>query len=218
MQPSRKDRMVRGRRPFLSKSCWDPMQQATTTKLYAYWNAVRNGRIAPKRFEVDPSKISELLRETFIVECSGAETCRFRLAGTEVCQYFGRELRGEDLLSLWPPEDRRTMSATLETILGRGAVGHGTFFGVTERNQHAVFEFALMPLTHSSSLVSHILGTITAIDRPFWIGADPVVALELRDVGLRWPDGNPAALGAGNTETAREARRRFRILPGGLLR
>jgi hypothetical protein len=210
--------MVRGSRLFLNEISWDPMQQATTKKLYAYWNAIRNGRIAPKRFEVDPSKISELLRETFIVECSGASACRFRLAGTEVCQYFGRELRGEDLLSLWSPEDRRTISLTLETIIGKGAVGHGTFFGITESNRDAPFEFALMPLAHTGLSLSHILGTITAIDRPFWIGAHPIAALELRDVGVHWPIGSPDVFGVSSAEAAQEARRRFRILPGGLSR
>jgi hypothetical protein len=82
--------MVRGSTLFLNE-IWDPMQQATTKKLYAYRNAIRNGRIAPKRFEVDPSKISELLRETFIVECSGVSAYRFRLAGIEVCSASSAE-------------------------------------------------------------------------------------------------------------------------------
>ncbi|BAQ17819.1 PAS domain-containing protein [Methyloceanibacter caenitepidi] len=194
------------------------MQQATTTKLYAYWNAIRNGRIAPQRFEVDPSQISGLLRETFIAECSGVTSFRFRLAGTEVCQHFGRELRGTEFLSLWSLEDRHTISATLQTIVSEGAVGHGTFFGVTENNREAAFEFALLPLIHTGSSINRILGAITAVDRPFWMGADPVVALELRDIGLVWPDGTPSLLPTSNAEAALEARRKFRVVQGGLSR
>jgi hypothetical protein len=192
------------------------MQQETTTKLYAYWNGIRNGRIAPQRFAVDPSQISGLLRETFIAECSALNSFRFRLGGTEVCQQFGRELRGVDFLSLWSLEDRHTLSAILETIVHEGAVGHGTVFGITEGNREAAFEFALLPLIHTGSSINRILGAITAADRPFWMGADPIVALELRDVGLVWPDGLNGALPTTNAEAALEARRKFRVVQGGL--
>lgn len=194
------------------------MQQETTKKLYAYWNEIRNGRIAPQRFEVDPSQISGLLRETFIAECCGSFSFRFRLAGTEVCQHFGRELRGVDFLSLWSLEDRRAISATLDTVVAEGAVGHGTFFGITETNREAAFEFILLPLIHTGSSINRILGAITAVDRPFWMGADPVIALELRDIGLRWPDGAPGLLPTSNAEAALEARRNFRVVQGGLSR
>ncbi|MDJ0513673.1 MAG: PAS domain-containing protein [Methyloceanibacter sp.] len=192
------------------------MQQATTTKLYAYWNEIRNGRIAPQRFEVDPGRISALLRETFIAESCGLFAFRFRLAGTEVCQHFGRELRGIDFLSLWSLEDRRSMFATLESVVGEGAVGHGSFIGITENNREAAFEFVLLPLIHTGTSINRILGALTPIDRPFWIGADPLAALELRDIGLHWPDGAAHVVANGNAEAALEARRNFRVVQGGL--
>jgi hypothetical protein len=68
------------------------MQQPTSRQLYAYWDRVRNGRVAPRRSEVEPAKIAALLPETFIAECAGMLGYRFRLAGTK--RQFGRELRG----------------------------------------------------------------------------------------------------------------------------
>lgn len=194
------------------------MQQPTARKLYAYWNAIRNGRMAPRRFEIEPAKISELLRETFIAECSGLFAFRFRLAGTHVCHQFGRELRGVDFMSLWSPEDRNTLSSTLQNIVENGAVGHGSFIAVTDSNREAVFEFMLLPLIHTGSTINRILGSITAIDPPFWLGAEPLVALELRDVGLHWPDGVPGFLANDNAEAAQHARQRFRVVEGGLSR
>lgn len=194
------------------------MQQATTRKLYAYWDTIRNGRIAPRRFEIEPAKISELLRDTFIAECSGLMAYRFRLAGTQVCHHFGRELRGVDFLSLWSLEDRHTMSSTLANIVNDGAVGHGNFIAVTESNREAVFEFALLPLIHTGTAINRILGSVTAIDPPFWLGAEPLVALELRDVGLHWPDGLPEFLATNNADAALHARQQFRVVQGGLSR
>ena len=192
------------------------MQQAATKELYAYWDAIRNGRIAPCRFEIEPAKISQLLRDTFIAECSCLPAFRFRLAGTQVCHYFGRELRGIDFMSLWSLEDRNNISSTLDNIVNDGAVGHGSFIAVTESNREAVFEFALLPLIHTGSAINRILGAITAIDPPFWLGAEPLIALELRDVGLHWPDGIPDFLVRSNAEAAHQARQRFRVVQGGL--
>ena len=48
----------------------------------------------------EPAKIAHLLPEmTFIAEGAGRPACRFRLAGTKICEQFGRELRGADILS-----------------------------------------------------------------------------------------------------------------------
>ena len=78
------------------------MQQPTSRQLYAYWDRVRNGRVAPRRFEIEPAKIATILPETFIVEDAGMLGYRFRLAGTKICEHFGRELRGADLLDSTP--------------------------------------------------------------------------------------------------------------------
>ena len=47
------------------------MQQPTSSQLYAYWDHVRNGRVAPRRFEIEPSMIAAVLPETFIVDRQG---------------------------------------------------------------------------------------------------------------------------------------------------
>ena len=54
------------------------MQQPTSRQLYAYWDRVRNGRIAPRRFEIEPARIAALLRETFIAEGVGLLGHRFQ--------------------------------------------------------------------------------------------------------------------------------------------
>jgi hypothetical protein len=66
------------------------MQQPTSRQLYAYWDAVRNGRIAPRRSEIEPAKIASLLPQTFTAERTGLLGVRFRLAGTKICAQFGR--------------------------------------------------------------------------------------------------------------------------------
>ncbi len=192
------------------------MQQPTSRQLYAYWDRVRNGRVAPRRFEIEPAKIAALLPETFIAEGVGPLGHRFRLAGTRICEQFGRELRGADLLSLWEEADRDAVAALLRSVLADAAVGYGRFKAYTHTNRQANFEFVLLPLIHTGEAINRTLGAITAIEPPFWLGAEPLLRQEIVEVNVHWPDGVPAFMARGGAEIISLARQRFRLLEGGL--
>jgi len=192
------------------------MQQPTSRQLYAYWDRVRNGRVAPRRFEIEPAKIAALLPETFIAEGAGTLGHRFRLAGTRICEQFGRELRGADLLSLWEDADRDAVASLLRTVFADAAVGYGRFKAYTHTDRQANFEFVLLPLIHTGEAINRILGAITAIEPPFWLGAEPLLRQEIVELNTHWPDGAPAFMAQGGAEVISLARRRFRVLEGGL--
>jgi hypothetical protein len=192
------------------------MQQPTSRQLYAYWDRVRNGRVAPRRFEIEPAKIAPVLPETFIAEGAGRFRCRFRLAGTKICEQFGRELRGADFLTLWDAADRESLATLLHNVFGDAAVGYGRFRGHTGSGRQAEFEFVLLPLIHGREAINRILGAISAIDPPFWLGAEPLERQDLLELNLHWPDGVPAFMAGGGAEVISLARRRFRLLAGGL--
>lgn len=194
------------------------MQHVSIRTLYAYWDTIRNGRIAPRRFEVEPAKISGLLGETFIAECSGLLAFRFRLAGTRICEQFGRELRGVSFLSFWHNEDRNAIASMIRKIIDDGAVGHGTFTAETAGQRKAAFEFAMLPLIHTGSSINRMLGAIAAIEPPFWLGADPLVSFELTGLNLIWPGDRPASVALQANAVTEPARRKFRVVEGGLSR
>src|SRR5262245_45616689 len=98
------------------------MQQRTLQILYTYWNGLRAGRIAPLRLEIDPSRIGAILPEIFLLERVDAGTYCYRLAGTRLCEMFGSELRGANLLDGWPAADRTALGSNLALICERGAV------------------------------------------------------------------------------------------------
>ena len=98
------------------------MQQRTNQVLYAYWNDVRGDRIAPRRFDVEPSQIGAVLAETFIVECGEGEPIAFRLAGTKICEDFGREFRGSKLLDVFNPLHHPVITEQLAEVRAQGAV------------------------------------------------------------------------------------------------
>jgi hypothetical protein len=192
------------------------MQQPTSRQLYAYWDRVRNGRVAPRRFEIEPAQIASILPETFIAEGAGLLGYRFRLAGTKICEQFGRELRGADLLSFWEEPDRVAIASLLRNVFADAAVGHGRFLAYASNNRQASFEFIILPLIHTGETINRTLGAITAIEPPFWLGAEPLLRQKVIELDLHWPDGVPPFMAQGGAEVVNLARRRLRVLPGGL--
>ena len=204
------------------------MQQSTSRQLYAYWDRVRNGRIAPRRFEIEPGQIASVLPETFIAEHVGVPGCRFRLVGTKICAQFGKELRGSDLLSLFGTEDRDSLAALLRSVYCDAAMGEVQFDAYTEAHRHVKFEMILLPLIHTGNTVNRILGSMSAFDPPFWLGTTPLRHCEIAKLELHWPaadqdeDQHPPApkpmidkpLTA--TDLVRSVRHRFRVYQGGL--
>jgi len=177
------------------------MKQTASLWLYTYWNSLRRGRIAPNRFEIEPMRIGPLLPETFILEATSDHWFRFRLAGTRICDNYGMELKGRDFLSLWQRADDRE---ALETRR---------------------FEILLLPLIHAGERVNRIIGVLSPVDEPYWLGAKRLKTQMLDDLELIWPDTRPewsyvpnevrpeAVTDAGRIVSAKG--RLFRVLEGG---
>ena len=142
---------------------------------------------------------------------SKARACSVTASGSparRICEQFGRELRGADLLSLWDGADRDAVASLLRNVVADGAVGHGRFRAYSCSNRPASFEFVLLPLIHTGDVINRVLGAITAIEPPFWLGAEPLLRQEIVELNLHWPDGHPslpAPAGAGDQHLAAAA-------------
>lgn len=204
------------------------MRQAVSQTLYAYWNEVRGQRLAPSRFEIDPSRIGGILPDTFILERVDTETSRFRLAGTRICEAFGVEFRGVNLLDVFSMDDRATLKRQISSIVRQGAVGVILLHAEAGSAFNARFEMLLMPLTHNSDVVDRFLGALTPLDQPSWLGATPIMRVRILACDLIWPDGRPhdivCAMGRQSpflpatrqARIVRSDRRQFRVYEGGL--
>ena len=184
------------------------MKQKTSQILFAYWNEVRGSRVAPRRFEIEPSRISEILPETFILERLDRETYRFRLAGTRICEEFGQELRGTNFLDGW-------LAAGLVAFEAKSLDG-----------STAEFELLLLPLMHSQDAIDRFVGAVSAISRPTWLGSQKLMRKRLLKHDLIWPQGRPQPIlpdadqtpflpHVRNARIVRADRRQFRVYDGG---
>ncbi len=206
------------------------MKEQVSQQLYAYWNDVRGERMAPQRFEIEPSRIAAILPDTFILEAIDQATARFRLAGTRICEAFAAEFRGVNFFELFPVIDRAELKAQVATISTQGAAGVFTIEASTAEGKTALFEVLLTPLIHTREHADRFLGALTPIGRPDWLGYQPLTITRLKHTELIWPEGRPHALVEAmnrqapflphvrNARVVRVDRRNFRVYDGGLLK
>ncbi|WP_256750964.1 PAS domain-containing protein [Mesorhizobium sp. Mes31] len=149
------------------------MNQNGSITLFQYWNRLRDGRPAPKRSEVEPADIKSLLADTFILERDTRGQAVFRLAGTRLCAYYGRELKGFSFPSLWREKDQRLVSRLIHGVFDQKSVVLITFEGFSRSGRSNRFELLALPLDGGVES-PRCLGVISAVEKPFWLGADPI--------------------------------------------
>ena len=149
------------------------MNQNGSITLFQYWNRLRDGRPAPKRSEVEPADIKSLLADTFILEKDTRGQAVFRLAGTRLCACYGRELKGFSFPSLWREKDQRLVSRLIHGVFDQKSVVLIAFEGFSRNGRSNKFELLALPLDGGVEN-PRCLGVISAVEKPFWLGADPI--------------------------------------------
>lgn len=204
------------------------MKHPVSQTLFAYWNNLRSDRIAPRRFEIEPSSIASILPDTLILERIDPEVSRFRLAGTRITEAFGVEFRGVNILDLFGNEDRLTLQRQLSISARQGAIGCFAIKAETSTGRAVAFEMTLLPLTHTRNLIDRFVGSIAAHERPDWIGSVPLKIQRITAHDIFWPDGRSHAMIDNShrqspflphlkeARVVRSDRRQFRVYDGGL--
>ena len=164
------------------------MQKTSTRTLYEYWNTIRGARSAPDRKDIDPTRIREALANTFILELDESENFSFRLAGSHLCTAYCRELKSRSFSALWHDRDHDAMETLMRAVTEDHAVALVTFQGTTALHTKVSFETILMPLRHNGSTHTRLLGAMTALDEPYWLGVQPIMEQRITGLRLIWPD------------------------------
>jgi hypothetical protein len=164
------------------------MQKASTKTLYDYWNSIRGSRSAPERKDIDPTRIREALANTFILELDESDKFSFRLAGSHLCSSYCRELKGRSFSTLWHERDGDAMDTLIRAVTEDHAVALVTFQGTTAIHTKVSFEMILLPLRHNGSTHTRLLGAMTALDEPYWLGVQPIMEQRISGLRLIWPD------------------------------
>jgi hypothetical protein len=152
----------------------------TAVTLFAHWNKARGARMAPQHCDIKPGLIAHALAETFIIEQKVADDHLFRLAGTRVCEIFGGEMRGRSFLKVWDHNHVASVVELLDQVRGHKGVGVITLIACTDGLESVSCEVLLMPLVYASSGITRIMGCISPVGTPLWMGEKPVSRLVMR--------------------------------------
>ncbi len=204
----------------------DRMKHDTSRILFDYWNKVRGTRRAPRRFEIEPARISRILPEAFILEQVDGEIFHFRIAGTRLCELFGMELRGHNFLDLWEDEDRFPIKRRFAAIAEQGAAGLFEFEADGSGRDPVNFEVLIVPLIQKDSAIDRFLGAMSPASEPLWLEMEHLERCHLLRHELIWPDGlppgarifRPPSPDVRDARLVRVAHRSFRVYEGGLSR
>ncbi len=198
------------------------MKHPSTRMIFAYWDALRGERAAPERGEIEPGEIRHVLADTFILEIEPDRTAGFRLAGTRLCALFGRELKGDAFVDLWPAHAAPGIRRHLDTVIDETAglvMGLG---GTTATGETADLEMVLLPLRHRGKPHVRMLGAIAPATLPVWLGLEPLESVTTTSLRVIWPSRRTAAAAAGgggdgftSYRVALGGERRFVVHQGG---
>ena len=210
------------------------MRTKTNSKLYSYWNQVRGTRTSPRRFDIEPAQIADILSETFILEFQPPNGYQYRLAGTQICENFGRELRGTNFTDGWQDYDRFSLQRHLTSIRKLGAVARILMEGTTRMGIKSSFEILILPLRHNGEDINRFLGAIVPIEDADQTRLWPIVEYRIVETELTYPaDGfediipepvedtqpqpqPPILAHFRNARIVKQDRRQFRVYDGGL--
>lgn len=89
---------------------------AMLAEVRGYWEGLRKGSDLPRRDEIDPRGIVGALENTFLLERVAPGVARFRLAGMQLHDLMGMDVRGMPLTALIDPAGRGRISDQLEGV------------------------------------------------------------------------------------------------------
>lgn len=159
------------------------MRHKNSKAIFTYWNNLRGNRSAPDRREIEPSDIREILGDTFILEMDKTyRTASFRLAGTRLCNSYGRELKGLGFLAIWDEVDNLGIYNALRTVHEESRPCAISCIAQSEGDRFSEFEFLLLPLQNGDSSAKRILGTASPLSETQWMGADPLIGNRMKSI------------------------------------
>ena len=127
--------------------------------LYSYWESKRGDRSMPARADIDPAEIPSLLSIILLMDTSTAGEYRYRLVGTEIVRWLGRDITGQTFPEALPSGaygDYITGLVSDTVTSGRPLYSEGAFM-IEGRIDRQVRRLAL-PLSADGSTVDMILG------------------------------------------------------------
>lgn len=150
------------------------LRNPKTSWVLSYWLGLKGPRVAPWRRDVAPRDLKSVLPYLFIAECVDYGETIFRLAGTGLCERYGRELRDQNLVEMWPSRQQPAINTLIEQVIVRPVPGVLAFRAETADQRSISCEMLLLPLMTDDRRITRLMGSIFASEHASWLGERPL--------------------------------------------
>ncbi|MCV6585050.1 MAG: PAS domain-containing protein [Marinibacterium sp.] len=137
---------------FRSGASLSPLRQ-----IEAYWTALRDEGDIPKRSQIDPRGLEQMLKYAFILERIAPGIARFRIAGHHLSDVMGMEVRGMPFTALFGSRCRGQICDIVEHVFDRPAIQELQLSSTDGRIEARAI---LLPLRGEGGEVSRIIGAL----------------------------------------------------------
>lgn len=136
-------------------------RDATLQSLHGYWEAKRVNGALPGRADIDPRGMADHLEKVFLIERVSKGNARFRLAGMQLHDLMGMDVRGMPISTLFTPTARPRMSAEVEAVFDGPAIVELVLESERGIGRPSVSgRMLLLPLTNGGEEIELALGCI----------------------------------------------------------
>lgn len=139
-----------------------PMKNPVLVEMLEYWERLRDGRIAPQRSEIDPRQIENALEHAFILERAQPNHVRFRIAGMQLCDLMGMEVRGMPANALIAPESRDAFDQIIHQVFDGPEIVELHLEAARPGLKSLAAQMLLLPMKSDQGEMSRILGCLVA--------------------------------------------------------
>ena len=143
-----------------------PIKTSVVRQAYDYWRSKRDGDRLPRRADIRPEEIARLLPYLFLVDVIGdPPVFRFRLVGTQVNQWAGREYTGVTINAAeYGPNWRLVHDIYLGVWRSRAPV-YSEYAAPWQSRDFLYYERIVAPMSNDGTAVDMLFGALNVVPR-----------------------------------------------------
>lgn len=134
------------------------MRHSHTQLLLDHWRQVRGEQLAPRKAAIQPREIKDHLAFAFLLKREAGDKFTVVLAGTGLCDLFGRELKGQSFEHLWAEQSRNAARTALIRVSNLSVPTVALGAGETADLRPMSAEIVLLPYADERGEPTWILG------------------------------------------------------------
>ena len=144
-----------------------------------YWEKRREGRTMPRRQDIDPAGLRQILAHLQVTEVVD-HRFRYRLVGTAIVEAFGAEFTGKFVDELVSGERDSFVHACYRAVCSAKRPAFVRSKYITTKDVDLTANRLLLPLSENDRQVHQILGALTfEFTRPFTSGEGHAAQIDL---------------------------------------